>query len=526
MPRAVCDLQAVLNLTQPLGPIQQEHMEDSCAEKLLDHQVAPFREIAADPHMLLLGRKGAGKTAALAEIRIAASRRGDVRRSRPLPRRGAQFVLAIDSWPHFHEVVSRVGRNVQGEQISPELIPPERYTELWVDSLWHEIITYFYDYAHEDDTRAALEALHAYINADAPPGVPLELAARQMAKDARDAIVTFLDDRDAQLFFLVDTMERYPIRNSVFAQTLSGMFPAMYKIKASNSRIKITFSVPEEIESFMAAGSANLMKDFASSFRVRWKPIDLVQLIAYRLRASASIHDKPLYEKTKNLNFADRNDLHEMLSAILPGTIRNVCGSEEDALAYIIRHTQLLPRQILFIFNAALSEQFRKYKSFENISGELVRKAVTESQRFIGEHILTLYRNVYPKLLFEAKKILPDLEPICDYQSLRKVESRFDRNIEDDVVSIWDTMFEMGILGRSTRKEGDLSNPPKGENRYCYGQFYFNANSGFGLATDGEYCFHPIFARYYGMARRKEEQRVVYPANIDLENIYADQGSG
>ena len=500
-------------------------MEDSCAEKLLDHQVAPFREIAAEPHMLLLGRKGAGKTAALAEIRIAASRRGDVRRARPLPQRGAQFVLAIDSWPHFHEVVSRVGRNVQGEQVSPELIPPEMYRDLWVDSLWHEIITYFYDYAHEDDTRADLMPVHRYINAEAPTGVPLKLAAQQMAEDARDAIVSFLDQRDAQLFFLVDTMERYPIRNSVFAQTLSGMFPAMYKIKANNSRIKIIFSVPEEIESFMAAGSANLMKDFASSFRVRWKPIDLVHLIAYRLRASASIHDRPLYERTESLDFSKRDDLHKMLSVILPETIRNACGNDEDALAYIIRHTQLLPRQILFIFNAALSEQFRKHKTFENVKGELVRKAVTESQRFIGEQMLTLYRNVYPKLLTEARKILPDLEPICDYQSLRKIESRFNRNIEDDVVSIWDTMFEMGILGRSTTKSGDLSNPPMDESRYCYGQFHFNADSGFGLATDGEYCFHPIFARYYGMARRKEEQRVVYPANIDLENIYVDQSS-
>jgi hypothetical protein len=87
-------------------------------------------------------------------------------------------------------------------------------------------------------------------------------------------------------------------------------------------------------------------------------------------------------------------------------------------------------------------------------------------------------------------------------------------------------MFEMGILGRSTTKSGDLSTPPMDESRYCYGQFHFNADSGFGLATDGEYCFHPIFARYYGMARRKAEQRVVYPANIDLENIYVDQSSG
>jgi len=117
---------------------------------------------------------------------------------------------------------------------------------------------------------------------------------------------------------------------------------------------------------------------------------------------------------------------------------------------------------------------------------------------------------------------LRDVDPICDYQSLRRLESRFERTVEEDIGSVWETMFEMGVLGRSTGPTGGEHHGAAGDSRYCYGQFHFNAEMAFGFATDGEYCFHPVFSRAFGMTRRTQDKRVVYPANIDLDNIYAE----
>ena len=517
------DLASILTIADPLGPIAQEWINDAFADDLIDDQITMFRDIAASPHMVFLGRKGAGKSALVAEMRLAAMRKGrGVHVSEELPKRGAHYVLPVDTWPHFHRLVKHISRESAKEELPVDLIPPEHFAALWKESLWDEIITYFYDYARHDESREPLAAVVSYINADCAGDGPARLNAEKLFEAAKNAVIDFLADRNSKLYFLFDSMENYPVRSAVFSGVLSGMFPAMRAILRDAPPIVITFCVPEEVESFLVAGSANLMKDFSSSFRIRWKPIDLVKIVAYRLRASAKIHDQALYQKTASLNFAVRQDLHKLFSLVLPEKITNSQGHPENALAYVIRHTQLLPRHVLLIFNAAFSGQLRATRSFEGMTEEILRKGVGDAQRTIADHILTPYKMLYPMLLAEAKRTLPDLDPICDYASLRKIEARFERKIEDDISSVWDTFFEMGVLGRSTGMRGDAHHGPADGSPYCYGQFHFNAEMAFGLATDGEFCFHPVFSRAFGMTRRKPDRRVVYPANIDLDEIYAE----
>jgi hypothetical protein len=76
-PEELVALRRALGHTEPLGSIQQELIDDIATRQLLDDQVIPFRGATTRPYMLLLGRKGAGKSSMLAEIRL---RLGDGRR--------------------------------------------------------------------------------------------------------------------------------------------------------------------------------------------------------------------------------------------------------------------------------------------------------------------------------------------------------------------------------------------------------------------------------------------------------------
>lgn len=523
MNTAHADLASILTSAEPLGPIAHEWIIDSFADELIDDQIALFKDMSIKPHMLFLGRKGAGKSALLAEIRLNATRKGrGVLVSDELPRRGGHFVLPVLAWQHFHQIVKSVSRQNSEEDILGDLIPPEHFVNLWRESLWDEIITYFYDYAHHDDSRDLLAPVDRYVNAAGPIDGRPRQAAERMFDEARQAVVAFLSARNSKLYFLFDSMDNYPVRSVTFARILSGLFQALTSVSHETPNIIISFCMPEEVENFLIAGSSNLMKDFSSSFRIRWKPIDLIKIVAHRLRTSARIHDRALYAQSADLNFTVRQDLHKLFSLVLPEKITNSQGHDENPLAYVIRHTQLLPRHVLAIFNAALSEQLRTTGSYQAMSEEVLRKGVGDVQRTIADQILIPYKRLYPKLLAEARKALPDLDPICDYQALRRIESRFERRIEEDVGSVWDTLFEMGVLGRSTGHSGGEHHTHGDGGRYCYGQFHFNAEMAFGFATDGEYCFHPVFSRAFGMTRRRADARVVYPANIDLDNLYGD----
>jgi hypothetical protein len=516
------ELKNMLTLAEPLGPIAHERMGDEVADDLVYHKIALFSDVTNKPHMLFLGRKGAGKSALLREIRLGTRRKPSkvvVSHERFGDTSGAH-VIAVFSWRHFHQIVRNVRRQYRNEESSDELIPPEYFTELWRQTLWDEIFQHFYKEAHEGHHRDLLKPVDQYINVDGFfDGTP-EDQARVVFENARKCVLDFLAKTRSTLYFLFDSMDEYPVRNATFSRILSGLFQGLTQLSDESSRIVVSFFIPEEIENFNALESSNLMKDLSASFRIRWNPIDLLRVVAHRLRISASVYDAELHDRIKDFDLSRRQDIHQLFQMVLPPRIKNSQGTEEDTLAYIIRHTQLLPRHILAIFNSALSIHYKAAQSFAGVSPEAIRAGVSAVQKLIANQILLPFEHLYPKLLTQCRAILPDLDPICDFSTLRKVEARFHRLIEEEVGSVWTKLFDMGVIGRSTGHDGNNSHQVEQSDRYCYGQFHFNIDGSFGLATDGEYCFHPVFTRAFGMVRRSSDKRVVYPAHIILEGLY------
>jgi hypothetical protein len=508
------DLLSALTLAEPLGPIDHVRIVSDVVDDLVYHKIALFSEVSTKPHMLFLGRKGAGKSALLSEIRLGTrkkGRRGLVAHDQPY--KGREYVIDVFSWEHFHQIVRNVNRLFKPDEIIDALIPPEYFVELWYQTLWDEIIHYFYNYhAYDEECRDLLAAVDSYVNVDGFFEGPARDRAKILLTSAKSAVVEFLNRRDSKLYFLFDSMENYPVRHTTFVKIIAGLFQGLTKVSDDSRRIIVSFCVPEEIESFITSTSSNLMKDLTSSYRIRWKPIDLIRIVAHRLRVSASVYDKHLFAHLKELDFSKRDDLHEVFRLVLPGHLKNYQNTDESTLAYIIRHTQLLPRHILAIFNAALSHHFKATRTFVGLSDE----------QLIAKQILLPFEQLYPKLLGLCRTILPDLDPICDFKTLRRAEGRFERRIEEDIGSVWHTLFEIGVIGRSTDRSGTDSHVQGQSDRYCYGQFHFNTDGAFGFATDGEFCFHPVFSRAFGLIRRSGDKRVVYPAHIDLDHIYEE----
>jgi hypothetical protein len=232
------------------------------------------------------------------------------------------------------------------------------------------------------------------------------------------------------------------------------------------------------------------------------------------------VHDEEFYDDIADLDFSRREDVHALFHKILPTTVTNGVGIAEDPLAYIVRHTQLLPRHVLASFNAILSRNYQLTGGFRQVQEAAIREGVSHVQKIIATQILYPYERIYPKLIGACRELLPDLSPVCSFGAMKKIEKRFERRIEDDIVSLWDTLFQIGVIGRAvahTPSSGNVG-AQKAE-RYSYGQFHFNIDGAFGMATDSEYCFHPVFSRAFGITRRNGDTRVVYPDNVDMVTL-------
>jgi hypothetical protein len=507
---------------EPLGPIDQDRVKLSAdVSAILNSSVAPFRAVVRQPPIILFGRKGSGKSSVLAELQVQAQT------SRPmsgeLPSEGGTFVMTLKSWEEFFQLTSDVQVRTQASIVGGTggFMPPELHEKLWVEVIWDRIIKFFYNFSSIDPARAMLRPVDSYMHSNPMWGQPVRTAAEQLFQEAQSAILSFLVARRSKLLLLFDSMDEYPVRNDMFMETLGGLLRAINSMYYDFQNVRITFCMPEEIEKFLNAESSNLLKDYASSQRIRWKPVDLLKAVAHRYRLCLSKYDEAFFDEIKTINLNERDGLHTLFDRILPTTIRNGFGEREDPLAYIIRHTQLLPRHAIAIFNSIISINHIATGGFRLLTEESISEGIKRIEALIAGQVLYPYLKIYPYLLDTCKAVLPDLEPICSYDQLRSAQSRFKQRVEPDAGNaLWQTLFQMGVLGKvasgddKTRTEGIKTS------RYILANFHFNIDGGFGFSTDGMYCFHPVFSRYFGMARRDlDDKRVVYPAGVDMVTL-------
>ena len=207
------------------------------------------------------------------------------------------------------------------------------------------------------------------------------------------------------------------------------------------------------------------------------------------------------------LDFSDQADLKVFFKAIMPDHIVNKHGQNEDALAYLIRHSQLLPRELISLFNGAIRLSYEETSSWRSITAGAVVKAVEETEDYLREQVLKPFRDVYPDLTDAIEAGLEGVHPICSLSDLHKAEQKLPRGVKRE--ANWDIMYQMGVLG--------YIDPEKAESRrsyYEYGLFHFNSLHSIKFANHITYCFHPLFSSKL-RTKRPPGMKFVYPAKIE-----------
>jgi len=332
-------------------------------------------------------------------------------------------------------------------------------------------------------------------------------------KEAKANIIRYLDSNNERCLVLLDSMDDFPVNDPLFRRVTAGFLKCLNNLNRANQNITIVFCLPEEVEPSFS--SSNIIKDYQKAHRIHWKPIDLLRITAHRYRLLIGVRDEEFYEEIEDLALDDREDIHKIFDRLLPQTVTNALSQDEDPLAYIIRHTQLLPRHIIYYFNEILRRNYKTTGGFRQIQPKSVVEGVKEVEKIVADHVLTPYAGLYPKFISACRDILPDLKPICTNSDLDKIVRRFKDRIEDDVTDVWHKLFDMGILGKVVPPNESCPDFIR-SSRYVLGAFHYNIDVSFSVATDAEYCFHPIFSTYFGIARRESgDIRTVYPANVD-----------
>jgi hypothetical protein len=512
-----------LTLAQPLGPPNQSLVkEPRDAAELLDG-AAPFLDALADNATIVLGRRGSGKSSVLhgyrAELRYG---RSFGRFNNPaIP--GRDVVMPFLNWQDFHLMARSVGRELSAmlkENPDPDFLFAETISEIWQYFIWEAIFTTINVGRSEgkltNDETNALGAVFDFFNLSSIASTDLSsVASQQLITKAQKGLSDYLLARNKTCHVLFDNLDEYPIRNPLIEGVIAGFLHAVHAINENFPKIHILVCIPEELQSFLQTKVANIEKAFTSTHRMRWKPIDLLQIVAYRYRCFMEIHDEEFHKSIEKLNLADRKDIISLFARILPPTVENALGYPEPTLSYIIRHTQLLPRHFIILFNSMLLKAHVHTGGFRLVDENSVISGIAEGEKYVAAQILKPFEEIYPRFIKVARMLLGNLPPICGERDLDKVHARFKERVEEDLVDVWSTLHEIGVLGMLD--SDDVEHIQNSNEMYLYAKWSYNSDVAFAKTARQHYCIHPIFSKFYGLVRRKDSiAKALYPEDVEL----------
>lgn len=526
----------MFTIDSPLGPITTPIGELNRAKRfhdvLFDPQTTLSRRCDDLRPWVIVGRRGAGKTAFLYQRCFSGI---------------YEHQVVIES----AQVFRAVGRQIESvlDHDNPGYAPfVENVSRLWkaifVTSAISAIAAQFRnkpEAAHDPDFMTMREYLERIgINRQTSPRAimtKLLQAAKAMDEDASlgitgdledilinqigvgdatSALEAFCEQHQQKVIVLIDSVEQFPVDDFRMDAAASGLLHLLSQLRLSYSPLHICFCVPSELyHHFTSQISTNPEKDFESRLILQWNAFELIKMSALRfdkyLRTARHIR---IRQDNGLPDFPEREDIVQFWRHFMPKSVVNKLGHEEDSFAYILRHTQLLPRHIIGVFNQIIRLSLSREDDKFHMTADDIVRGVRLATNSLCAGILSSYRQIHPSASDLCESMLPHMTNAFTMSEFRLIYRNYGRGIVNDYYEAFQTLKELGIFG-IVIDESKI---------YYTGEFEYTQPGSMAFSDDNTFCIHPAFAGEYRVGRDKggwTSKKEVYPYGTDLEEDLA-----
>ena len=392
---------------QPFGPPESDLLftpSGRRAEVLFDRSNLIFAHAEATRPTYVVGRKGAGKTAFLFGSTLASRWEHEALRT---PAIYSRYLATVKRFEALHATLFA-----------------DQLAEVWDALLYHVAAFHLWRTATNKDRLEELQVIWDYV----PPADPADSTAfaerfladlREAAEDARsgadlgELINTisfggraFRDVRAAvrillarrqpnRLVIVMDNLEDLHLDLEVVAPALRGLFRCIGQHEAAGSTTDFDLRVclPSEPYDQIRLLSVNPSKDFRRALTIYWSSQELLHLAGARLRMFLASHHREELEGL-SARAADQHDGEDdvsLLRAALPLTMTNGLGITEDPIAYVLRHTQLIPRHLIEVLNAVFTARPGQQSRPWAVTEQAVLSGTRSAEQVIVLSILSAY---------------------------------------------------------------------------------------------------------------------------------------
>ena len=514
-------LKDIISCHQPFGPIDADKITDkSMFEAFFQKDNRIYQEVLKRP-TLIIGRRGSGKTSFMRSVILDPS---------------YTIILELKAHNLFRSILTSI------DQLSTGSVFVEEVSELWEVLFWLGLMNEMVKKAPSTDLLTARRYLasipidttkNIYTiikeflgilkkqKGDKTIGVLAGLADYITFEDinfdeVREECLKYLYNRQWKAIILIDTLEEMKIEEEKMAYAISGLLRCQSLFRSAGDPTHIRVCLPAEIYHKALRLSSNPNKDFQRKIILHWHAGELLKLACQRYALFLGLHEPKAYKELSHLDLNKRSDAQTFWQAIFPISVKNRLGEYESTLAYILRHTQLLPRHFLLYLNEIARNNFANGGKPLNFSTKSVTDGVFSTEEVICHEIFSAFRYTHPSTEEVCKRCIQKLPRYFKRGDLHRA---FNISGVKGLPGIYDyfeferLMIETGLIGRRIAQESSGS-------RYISALYEYTVQQQLNVNDEDMLCLHPVVTEVFAALPQESESGkkfMIYPYGSDVD---------
>jgi hypothetical protein len=355
-----------------------------------------FSSRALDPDVyLIVGRRGSGKTALGHFFEFQRTLRNSI-------------AIDVDEPAVFEQVTDRIKASV--DQAREFAIP--KIAKLWELVIWSAIFhklrdvdariaaAAFFDKGERrfsSFVRHVLEALvQRVVKSERNLLEELEGLLAQPAVEEGKRAVLEIAAREP-VIVAIDTLENYAMSDEATMRALGALIQCASTFNRDYSRKGIHLKVMFMGEVFPYVKEEvvlNTLKFVRNELHLHWRPKDLMRLICWRFQwYLESTGRGPRLAREVRWD-AHEDVLKSVWERYFGRTLVNGRGVPEKTFPYVLRHTQLRPRQLIVLCNS-IAKRAERAGTFPTLAPEHTKGALADGDNALADEVVNSYSSVY-----------------------------------------------------------------------------------------------------------------------------------
>lgn len=492
---------------EPFGQVSCEEELRTLGEDYVNYyfDYTTFNELSLTPETsLIIGRRGSGKTSLAHYFTF---------------QKNIPNAISIDvSEPEIYEQVLTI---MAGKAASTSEIAIPLMAKVWEYIIWSLIFKEYRE--HDSDIR---KAFLVYNPSSSAPHLVLQvlrgLVERYLKDDGIivDELEEFLKSRAYSngkaavlrlsqrmpVIVAIDSLEHYDTNNEAVMRATAALiqcatqFNSQYASRGIHLKVFVTGEIfPYLVENVVT----NPLKYVRNPVFLIWSPKDLMRLVCWRFYRSLVQSGQLRAESRGGIDWGSGSDvLAKMWTPYFGEQIESADGLWENTFPYVLRHTQMRPRQLILLCNrvAALA---KKEGTFPKISQSALGMAVQAGERELATEVINSYSRIYPgvgwildalvggPMVFRGKdldRLAPRTASVWQFGDYSPLKFR-------------QVVAELGVVGRVRRMDE--------RSGIVEADFEYAMHDRLPLQVDDLCAIHPMF--YQRLNTQLTKRLIVYP---------------